>query len=263
MCFYYAITRTKTDSLVKNKVLHEEQLLLFEEKHFVNGFDHPLMPVISSESPEKIQLFHWGLVPKLTRSLEEANKFINQYSTLNAKCESILTSRLYGEVVKKKRCLVLCSGFFEWRHKEPGNPKSEKYPFYISLKNDEMFVFAGIWESFVDVASGEIIKTYSIITTEANQLMEIVHNNKKRMPVLIEHERALKWLKPDLTDDEIRSFFKPYDMTKMKARPVFKINPKLAALNNDPTVTAYYHYPELAGMLSADMFEFGTDLINN
>ncbi len=256
MCFYYAMVKTSAASLVENKVVKEEQLALFEDKHFVNGFEHPLMPVIASDKPGEIQLFHWGLVPKYMKTIEEANTFINKYSTLNAKGETLLTSRLYQEAARKRRCLVLCSGFFEWRHKTPGNLKSEKYPFYISLRNNELFVFAGIWEAYTDVQTGEIVNTYSVITTAANPMMEVVHNSKRRMPVIIEAERAGDWLRADLTEEEIQSFLKPYDAQKMKARSIAKINPRAAATNT-PGVTAYYHYPELAEILDPGMFEVG------
>lgn len=257
MCFYFAIVKTKATSLVKNKVLTESQLSLFEEKHFVSGFDHPLMPVIGNDESDKIQMFRWGLVPKYTNSMEAADKFVNQYNTLNAKSETVFTSRLYSEPVKRKRCLVLCSGFFEWRHKEPGKAKTEKYPFYITLKNNELFVFAGIWEAFTDRNTGEIVKTFSILTTSANSMMETIHNSKKRMPVIIEPERALEWLNPDLGEKEIQSFLKPYDVQKMKARTIRKINPRIPGLAGNPTVTAYYYYPELAEVLGDDRFEKG------
>lgn len=85
-----------------------------------------------------------------------------------------------------------------------------------------MFVFGGIYGKFTDRATGEIINTYAIITTPANEMMELVHNTKKRMPLIIEPENALKWLDPDLSDIEIKSFLKPYDSDKLKATPIKK-----------------------------------------
>ena len=114
---------------------------MFSDQQFVKGFDFPLMPVISSNKAESIQMFRWGFVPSHINSDEKAKDFLNKYSTLNAKAETIFESRLYGEAIKTQRCLVLCSGFFEWRHKNPGKKNSEKYPFYVSLKDEGMFVF--------------------------------------------------------------------------------------------------------------------------
>lgn len=260
MCFYYAVVKNKPQALIKNGIVTEKQLELFPDKHFVKGFEFPLMPVISNQKPAEIQMFRWGFVPPHITSDEKAKEFLSRYNTLNAKAETLFESRLYSEAIKNKRCLVLCSGFFEWRHKNPGKKNSEKYPFYVSLKDDGMFVFGGIWEDFILKSSGEIVSTYSIITTPANDLMEIVHNSKKRMPLIIEPEDALKWLSNDLSEVEIKQFFKPFDPEKLKARPIKKINPRLQ-YENDAGVTVYYHYQEL-GYLLKEYPQYFDDIVD-
>ncbi len=262
MCFYYAITKTNAKTLIEKKVVDAKQLEVFDNKYIVSGFNHPAMPVISNDKPDKVQFFYWGLVPKHTKSKEQADEFIKKYNTLNAKGETIFESRVYREPILKNRCLVLCSGFFEWRHRKvEGKKKTEKYPFYITLKNNEMFVFGGVWESFVDQQTGEVIHSYSIITTEANEMMAIVHNSKKRMPLIIDPEKAMKWLDPNLTRIEIQSYIKPFDTKQMKARPIAKINPFMLQNYTSKDLIAYYYYPELADILSSDSFEKGGDLI--
>lgn len=261
MCFYYAVVKTNAKALIENGIIDEKQLSLFSDKQFVKGFDFPVMPVISNDKPAVIQMFRWGFVPAQTPNKEKATEFLTQYNTLNAKAESLFESRLFGKAIQKQRCLVLCSGFFEWRHKNPEKKNSEKYPFYVSLKDGGMFVFGGIWEKFTDQNTGEIIHTYAIITTRANELMEIVHNTKKRMPLIIEPENAMKWLDQNLNDDEIKTFFKPFDADKLKATPIKKINPRLQ-YDSDPGITVYYHYQELSAMLAQypQYFEKTVDL---
>lgn len=261
MCFYYAVVKTNPRALVENRIISEKQLSLFSDKQFVKGFDFPLMPVISNENPTNIQMFRWGFVPAHTANTEKATAFLNQYNTLNAKAETLFESRLFNGAIRKQRCLVLCSGFFEWRHKNPDKKSSEKYPFYISLKDDGMFVFGGIWEKFTDRITGEIIHTYAIITTQANELMELVHNTKKRMPLILEPEKAMNWLEPDLSEDEIKSYFEPFDSDKLKATPIKKINPRLQ-YENDPGITVYYHYQELSALFAKHpgYFEKSVDL---
>lgn len=261
MCFYYAVVKTNAKALIENGIITEKQLSLFPEKQFVKGFDFPFMPVISNEYPALIQMFRWGFVPPHIQNTEKANDFLNQYNTLNAKAENLFESRLFSEAIRKQRCLVLCSGFFEWRHKNPEKKNSEKYPFYVSLKDGGMFVFGGLWEKFTDNETGEIIHNYAIITTKANELMELVHNTKKRMPLIIEPENAMKWLNSDLNDDEIKSFLKPFDADKLKATPIKKINPRLQ-YESDPGITVYYHYQELSAMLMQypQYFEKSVDL---
>jgi putative SOS response-associated peptidase YedK len=239
MCFYYAVVKTNAKALIENGIIKEEQLSLFSDKQFVKGFDFPLMPVISNNNPGIIQMFRWGFVPPQTQNTEQAIAFLTQ----------------------QQRCLVLCSGFFEWRNKSPEKKNSEKYPFYVSLKDDGMFVFGGIWEKFTDRKTGEIIHTYAIITTRANDLMELVHNTKKRMPLIIEPEKAMNWLNSDLSDDEIKSYFNPFDSSKLKAIPIKKINPRLQ-YDNDSGITVYYHYQELSAMMAQypQYFEKSVDL---
>ena len=180
---------------------------------------------------------------------------------MNAKGESLFERKIFKDVIQNKRCLVLCSGFFEWRHKKTeGKKKTEKYPFYVTLKNNEMFVFGGVWDSFTDYETGEIYNTFSIITTEANDIMEIVHNSKKRMPLIIDPDKAMDWLKPDLSINEIKTFIKPFDTKQMKAKSIAKINPFMLKNHDHPSVTAYYNYPELQDVLGSDYFEMDTDL---
>jgi putative SOS response-associated peptidase YedK len=261
MCFYYAVVKTNAKALIENGIVSEKQLSLFTDNQFVKGFDFPVMPVVCNENPTIIQMFRWGFVPPGTPTTEKATEFLHQYNTLNAKAENLFESRLFQNAIQKQRCLVLCSGFFEWRHKNPEKKNSEKYPFYVSLKDDGMFVFGGIWERFTDRNSGEIIHTYAIITTKANELMELVHNKKKRMPLIIEPEKALKWLDPNLSNDEIKSYFQPFDAEKLKAIPIKKINPRLQ-YENDPGITVYYHYQELSTMMAEypQYFEKTVDL---
>jgi len=262
MCFYYQIAKSNAKTLIEKQVIDAQQLDIFNEQQIVSGFNHPAMPVISDKEQQKIQLFYWGLVPKYTNSKAQADDFIKKYNTLNAKSETIFESRIYKEPILKQRCLVLCSGFFEWRHRKVGgSKKTEKYPFYITLRNNEMFVFGGIWESFVDMESGEIFHTYSIITTPANPLMEIVHNSKKRMPLILHADDAMKWLNPNLTKTEIQKLITPFDANLMKARPIQKINPFMLDKYNSADFTAYYHYPELVDVLSPEFFEKGGDLM--
>jgi len=264
MCFYYAIVKVRARALIANKVVNEKQLEMFDDKYIVSGFEHPQMPVISSDKPDEIQRFYWGFVPSYIATKEKADEFVKNYNTLNAKGETVFEKQTFKEAIRKKRCLVLCSGFFEWRHRKiEGSKKVEKYPFYITLKNNEMFVFGGVWDSFTDKETGEIFHTFSIITTEANELMEIVHNSKKRMPLIINPEKAMEWLSPELTETQIKQFMAPFDAKQMKARPIGKINPFMLKNYDNASVTAYYQYPELMDILSSDYFEDDTDLRQN
>ena len=90
------------------------------------------------------------------------------------------------------RCLVLTDGFYEWKWLDAKDKNKQKY--LIALPNNEAFAFAGLWNEWVDKSSGEIFKTYTILTTEANELMIRIHNSKKSMPVMLNGKDEKNWL---------------------------------------------------------------------
>jgi putative SOS response-associated peptidase YedK len=254
MCFYYSIVKTNTTSLVINKVVSEKQLELIDNHYFANGFRFPVMPVIADISPEKINLFKWGLVPSNIRTELDAEKFVRTYNTLNARGENIFSGRLFGDPIKKRRCLVLSSGFFEWTHYQPsGKNRLQKYPFYITMKDEGMFVFGGIWDTFSDSTTGEKISTYSIVTTEANDLMSVIHNSKKRMPLILGPEKALEWLNHDASESSVERMIKPFDPQRMKAHSIQKINLLYPDNDNNPSITTQFDYPELNDIIKGEL----------
>lgn len=94
--------------------------------------------------------------------------------------------------------IIPVSGFYEWRHF-----KKKTYPYFIHPEDLSFFQLAGIWEEWTDKETGEIKRTCSIITTAENPLMEQIHNTKKRMPLILDQEAAIKWVYSELTKEEI------------------------------------------------------------
>lgn len=162
-----------------------------------NGFDFPKTPVITHTEINKVQLFNWGLIPNWS-----VNDDIKRF-TLNAKIETLAQKPSFKNVVNN-RCLILSSGFFEWQWRDSKGKNKRKY--LITRPKDELFAFAGIWSEWTSPESGEIIKSYSIITTEANQLMSEIHNSKKRMPVIVPKDREFDWLNAIPLPEAINSF---------------------------------------------------------
>lgn len=150
-----------------------------------NGFDFPKTPVISNENINKVQLFDWGLIPSWSMD-NEIRKF-----TLNAKIETLAQKPSFKDVINN-RCLVLSSGFFEWQWRDSKGKEKRKY--LIQSTQQEIFAFAGIWSEWINPITGETQKTYSIVTTEANELMSEIHNTKKRMPVILSKANEFDWL---------------------------------------------------------------------
>lgn len=174
-----------------------------------NGFDFPKTPVISNDAMNKVQLFDWGLIPSWSTN-NDIRKF-----TLNAKIETLAQKPSFKDAINN-RCLVLSSGFFEWQWRDSKGKEKRKY--LIKPTQEEIFAFAGIWSEWTNPETGEKQKTYSIITTEANELMSEIHNTKKRMPVILPKENEYDWLNA-IPIPEVMKFDTELEATEITAAP--------------------------------------------
>ena len=137
-------------------------------------------------------------------------------STINARAETVATSRTYREPFKKRRCLVPASGFYEWKRLDPKNKQS----FAFDLLNGKMMAFAGLWDAWKDPANGRWLQSYTIITTGANELMAPVHD---RMPGILHPGDFDRWL--DRDSDPARApvdLLRPFPADEMEAFEVSK-----------------------------------------
>ncbi len=235
MCFHNSLTI----EAIKLEHRFDAQLLgEYESLYHEKGFGFEKRPIITTEKPQSIQLYNWGLIPHWMKTLDEALKF--RGNTLNAVSETVFDKPSFKFSIMKKRCLVPSTGFYEWQ-----DVKGKKYPYFIHLKNEEIFAMAGIYQNWTDNETGEIFNTFSILTTEANPLMATIHNLKKRMPVIIPKEREKEWLNPDLTKEEITSFLAPYDETKMEAHTISKLITSRSENSNVPEVQKEFIYSVL------------------
>ncbi len=167
------------------------------------------VPVITNRRADEISSFRWGLIPNW--SLDETSGS----NLINAKAESILSKAPFKQAIKSQRCLIIADGYFEW--KKIGKAK---VPFRITLANDELFAFAGIWD-FWENTKGEIVNSFSIITTQANKLVTDIN---ERMPVILNQEMEQKWLsQKQLSDQEIAEFLTPYESSKMSFYQAHKV----------------------------------------
>jgi putative SOS response-associated peptidase YedK len=238
------------------KVTHEEFIRLKQlEKLVANydflsrdlqiGFDYNQNAVLKRQQDVEdfdIVQMEWGFIPHYLKTREDVFKMRNGYkdatgkfrppiTTLNAICEElILPGKIYRDAALKRRCLVLSTGFFEWRHIYPLNKRTglplktaNKYPYYISLKDKGYFYMAGIWQPWTDKETGEHVESFAIVTTKANKLMEQVHNSKKRMPTILNEDLAYEWLFGDLEEKRILEIAATqYPATDMQACSIAK-----------------------------------------
>lgn len=199
-----------------------------QESHpMQSGFEFGEWPIIiwseKNNAPELINA-HWEFLAPWTRSLKAAEASRQQYTTLNAVGENMLESRLYKDAAMHRRCLVLSSGFYEWRHWKPAGAKKDlAIPYFISLPHHPVFAMAGIWQPWTDQETGEHLVSFAIVTTAANELMAQVHNKKKRMPLILDDQLAKEWLTPGLPRQAIERIVRfQYPSDAMKAFTIAK-----------------------------------------
>lgn len=160
------------------------------------------LPVISNDKPGKLSFYRWGLIPFWAKETSIGNKLIN------ARAESAMEKPSFKHAMNKRRCLVPATGFFEW--KQNGN----KQPYFFHLRNKPIFSFAGLWESWED-REGNIIQSFTILTTEANETMKGIHH---RMPVILPPEKEQEWL--DISANPPLELLTPFNPGRMDAYAV-------------------------------------------
>lgn len=196
MCFY-----TQQNAPVKNvkqrfnaKIDSEANFLQAEE---LNGFAYPNIPIITNLDSEIIRTdFNWGLLPTWAKD-ETFRK-----NTLNARIETINEKPSFRDITQQ-RCLIISTAYYEWHW----NDDKSKTKYQINSQDDEIFCFAGLYDRWVNPENGELKYTYTMVTTEANKVMQYVHNRKQRMPIMLNRKDESAWLD---NSNNIKDFAYPY-----------------------------------------------------
>jgi len=165
---------------------------------------------VAGKDPQReLAILRWGLVPSWAEDPKVGNKMIN------ARSETVATNGAFRSAFRRRRCLVLADGFYEWQRQE-----KRKQPFYIRMKDEAPFAFAGIWEVWEGKA-GQVLETCTLLTTEPNELMSPIHN---RMPVILDRKAYDLWLDPEMREAEpLQALLRPYPAEKMTAYPVSQL----------------------------------------
>jgi len=133
---------------------------------------------------------------------------------INAKAETITEKVSFKNSFKRKRCLVLSDGFYEWKKIN----SNEKVPYRIKMEDNSLFAMAGLWDSWKG-QDGELINSFTIITTSPNDLMKNIH---LRMPVILEKKDEQLWIN-DSDPEILKSLLKPFPASSMTAYPISKL----------------------------------------
>ncbi len=183
------------------------------------------LAVISNKDPEVLSYYRWGLIPFWAKDAKIGSRMIN------AKAETITEKPSFRNPFKRKRCLVLSDGFFEWKKISP----KEKIPYRILMKDESLFSLAGIWDTWKN-EENELIDSFSILTIGPNELMANIHN---RMPVILSRKDEETWLSEN-NEDVLKNLLKPFPSEEMTAYPISKL--VNSAANDTPQILEPVEY---------------------
>lgn len=170
-----------------------------------------MVAAVRTDAADQRQLvfLRWGLVPSWADDPTIGNRMIN------ARAETVAEKPSFRKAFAARRCLILADGFYEWQ-KTGTTAKAPKQPYYITMRDDRPFAFAGLWEC--NTRCGEPLETTTIITTVANELMQPIHD---RMPVIVPAEQQDLWLDPAVQELEcLLPLLTPFESSAMQAIPV-------------------------------------------
>lgn len=197
MCFFMAQNQpiSKVENKFNAKVDKPDNFL---QSDYIVGFEYLNVPIILETKPEIINTnYHWGLVPSWSKNIDFRK------NTLNARIETIDEKPSFKNITQN-RCLVIASSFFEWRWLDDKGKSKEKYQIYSS--ESDIFAFAGLYDTWVNPMTGIAYNSFSIVTTQANEQMNYIHNHKGRMPVMLKKGDEKEWLK---NNNKIQDFIYP------------------------------------------------------
>lgn len=236
MCF------TVNVNLIKEEIENRYGATLIDRdnyrpSYYYHAFALPSLPVICSEKPTSVQLLKWGLIPSWTKSSDQAN--IIRYKTFNARSETLETKTSFSSFLRSKRCIIPVRGFYEWQHRG-----SQKIPWYVYHFENDIFSLAGIYDDWVETTTGEVLSTFSIVTTDANELMAEIHNSGKRMPVILDKASEKSWTDISVNHTEAFSLLTPAPSEILRAHTISPLINSRTADKNTPDVIKPYGYQQ-------------------
>jgi putative SOS response-associated peptidase YedK len=167
------------------------------------------VPAVRSgdEGRRAFAMLHWGLVPKWASGRAVGNRMIN------ARAETLAEKPSFRDAFRRRRCLVLADGWYEWQVAAGG-----KQPWFIRMKDAQPFALAGLWERWQDPAGGSTLESCAIVTTDASTSISRIHD---RMPVVLAQGHWDRWLDTAFSDtDTLSGLLRPFDSQALESWPV-------------------------------------------
>lgn len=196
---------------------------VFDDTYFAPSYNvcpqsfQPVVRLDPETGERELTVMRWGLVPFWAKDAKIG------FSTINAKAETVPSSPTFREAWRRRRCLVPAEWFYEWKKLDEKN----KQPYAIAMKDDSMFAFGGLWEKWKDKATGKELQTYTVITTDPNELLEPIHN---RMPVIVARKDYERWMASIDPAHLPVDLLKPYPADEMK---IWKVSSAVGNVRNN------------------------------
>ncbi|WP_462406347.1 SOS response-associated peptidase [Gracilibacillus sp. Marseille-QA3620] len=186
------------------------------EKSYNIAPSQQVLAVINDGSQNWLGYLRWGFIPSWAKDERIG------YKMINARAESLSEKRSFRNAYQNRRCLIVSDAFYEWKRTEEG-----KTPYCITLKSNEPFGFAGLWETWKS-PDGSSVHSCTIITTDANEAVSFVHD---RMPVILKQEAEQLWLNPSVHDTAILDkVLTPYNTDEME---IFEVSKEVNSPRNN------------------------------
>ena len=170
----------------------------------------PTQPIaaIANDGKNQIEYLHWGLISSWAKDSSIGSRMIN------ARAETLAEKPAFRSALRRRRCIIPASGFYEWKKSQDGRTKT---PMYIRMKDGRPFAFAGLWETWHSVDGSEI-RSCTIVTSTPNAVVAPIHD---RMAVILDPDLYLRWLDPaEHRAEELASMLIAYPAEKMEAYAV-------------------------------------------
>ena len=219
MCGRYSLTQMQ--GLTKRFLLNEDRAKVSALLKLFNIAPTEEAPVVIEEDGRRILTnMTFGLVPSWAKDVKIGAQCIN------ARAETVAEKPAFKDAFRRRRCLVATDGYYEWKHEGKA-----KIPYRVTMKDDGLFAFAGLWDRWTR-PDGKELQSFTIITTDTNGLTKEFHD---RMPVIVAPENESLWLAPYVTEIKtLQPLLKPYDPAAMK---LTRVSPLLnKATNKGPDV---------------------------
>jgi len=204
-----------SDPAVIAKKLHLKYVFDLIKPGSINLPPSSELPLITDDKGEELQYFYWSLIPFWSK---EKPKFIS----FNARLENLRLSTVWKHLVGKRHCVIITDGFYEWKKMDEKGKVKQAY--LIRMKNQQFTLMAGLWDTWVDQSTGEMINTCTIITRTSNEFMKDIH---ERMPCLLDINTAKIWLNKNLPVEERLKVLEPISNDSLDLSKVKKVGDQM------------------------------------